>query len=255
MPLSLSINTFHDRIKSLSRLFVRISCCVCSKSILCEYCLPKNVRDSASAFASLCLCAEKSRWRRRMAGDGTTNNEIAKGRSYDCVDGGAPQGNVCNNDEGDRGASTRPGERHSRVGGILECDPPGNRNSTRHRATLINDVLCRYGAATNSGVMSFVKVCQVKCCDPLDPLPIPLSLKFALFTLCFLYFCFWCFDASKNRFSVSVRLASLTASPAHRHSTNRSNETSFSHGPFYLFLILLSSRPRFKRGNLDDAEL
>ncbi|CAG5099482.1 Similar to BCL2L1: Bcl-2-like protein 1 (Homo sapiens) [Cotesia congregata] len=65
-----------------------------------------------------------------MAGDSTTNNEIGEGV--------------------EQGASVR-GERHSRVGGILECDPPGNRNSlsmsdqANENTDDDEDGVCRYG--------------------------------------------------------------------------------------------------------------
>lgn len=74
----------------------------------------------------------------KMAGDSATNNEIGEG------------------DE--QGASAR-GERHSRVGGILECDPPGNRNSLSDQATA--DGVCRYGVSAASSGMSFIEICQV----------------------------------------------------------------------------------------------
>lgn len=79
-----------------------------------------------------------------MAGDSTTNNEIGEG------------------DE--QGASAR-GERHSRVGGILECDPPGNRNSLsmsdQANENTDDDGVCRYGASPANSEMSFIEICQV----------------------------------------------------------------------------------------------
>lgn len=88
-----------------------------------------------------------------MAGDdGTTmNNEILGAR------GGAEEG---------QGTSTR-GELHSRVGGILECDPPGNRNSSNERAAAAaaaaddEDGVCRYAVGAANRAMSFFEMCQV----------------------------------------------------------------------------------------------
>lgn len=80
-----------------------------------------------------------------MAGDSTRNNEI----------GG---------DDDEQGASAR-GEPHSRVGGILECNPPGNRNSLNSEQTtatnIITDGVCRYGVTATSSGMSFIEICQV----------------------------------------------------------------------------------------------
>ncbi|KAF7997946.1 hypothetical protein HCN44_009344 [Aphidius gifuensis] len=78
-----------------------------------------------------------------MAGDSTRNNEI----------GG----------DDDQGASAR-GEPHSRVGGILECDPPGNRNllNSEQPTTEITDGVCRYGASGTSSGMSFIEICQIR---------------------------------------------------------------------------------------------
>lgn len=59
-------------------------------------------------------------------------------------------------------ASVR-GELHSRVGGILECDPPGNRNSSSERATADDDEdgVCRYAVGAANRAMSFFEICQV----------------------------------------------------------------------------------------------
>ncbi|XP_011157407.1 uncharacterized protein LOC105194262 [Solenopsis invicta] len=106
----------------------------------------------------------------RMAGDdGTTtmmtttttttmmNNEILE------AEGG---------EEG-QGTSER-GELHSRVGGILECDPPGNRNSSNERAaatattaTVVavadnEDGICRYAVGAAHRAMSFFEMCQIR---------------------------------------------------------------------------------------------
>lgn len=60
--------------------------------------------------------------------------------------------------------STR-GELHSRVGGILECDPPGNRNSSNERAAAATDDnedgVCRYAVGAANRAMSFFEMCQV----------------------------------------------------------------------------------------------
>ncbi|XP_032667042.1 uncharacterized protein LOC116842235 [Odontomachus brunneus] len=86
----------------------------------------------------------------RMAGDDETvmNNEIV----------GAEGG------EG-HGASAR-GELHSRVGGILECDPPGNRNSSNERATTAadddEDGVCRYAVGATNRAMSLFEICQIR---------------------------------------------------------------------------------------------
>lgn len=86
---------------------------------------------------------------KRMAGDDktTTDNEIL-------VEGG---------EEG-QGTSAR-GELHSRVGGILECDPPGNRNSSNERAAVAaannEDGVCRYAVGAANRAMSFFEMCQV----------------------------------------------------------------------------------------------
>ncbi|KAH0539222.1 uncharacterized protein LOC123259269 [Cotesia glomerata] len=86
-----------------------------------------------------------------MAGDSTTNNEIGEGV--------------------EQGASVR-GERHSRVGGILECDPPGNRNSlsmsdqanenTDDQDDDDDDGVCRYGVNPANSGMSFIEICQIR---------------------------------------------------------------------------------------------
>jgi len=101
---------------------------------------------------------------KRMAGDDgtTTNNEIL----------GAEGGEV------GQGTSAR-GELHSRVGGILECDPPGNRNSSNERAAVAaaaaaaaatttavtaadnEDGVCRYAVGAANRAMSFFEMCQV----------------------------------------------------------------------------------------------
>jgi len=88
---------------------------------------------------------------KRMAGDDgtTTNNEIL----------GAEGG------EEEQGTSAR-GELHSRVGGILECDPPGNRNSSNERpaataAANNEDGVCRYAVGAANRAMSFFEMCQV----------------------------------------------------------------------------------------------
>ncbi|KZC08182.1 Bcl-2-like protein 1 [Dufourea novaeangliae] len=49
-------------------------------------------------------------------------------------DGAPPNNEILGTDGGGQGASAARGELHSRVGGILECDPPGNRNSPSERA-------------------------------------------------------------------------------------------------------------------------
>ncbi|EFN89582.1 uncharacterized protein LOC105183539 [Harpegnathos saltator] len=85
-----------------------------------------------------------------MAGDDGTvmNNEIVG------MEGG----------EG-HGASVR-GELHSRVGGILECDPPGNRNSSNERAATAadddEDGVCRYAVGAANRAMSFFEICQIR---------------------------------------------------------------------------------------------
>jgi len=92
-----------------------------------------------------------------MAGDdGTaTNNEI--------LDAGV--------EEEGQDTSAR-GELHSRVGGILECDPPGNRNSSNERAAAAaaaaaattddgEDGVCRYAVGAVNRTMSFFEMCQV----------------------------------------------------------------------------------------------
>lgn len=103
-------------------------------------------------------------------------------------DDGAPPNNEILAAEGEgQGASMR-GEPHSRVGGILECDPPGNKNSPSERAcdddcddgsgeTVIadecnngggpviagdNGALCRYAIGTANTAMSFIEVCQIR---------------------------------------------------------------------------------------------
>lgn len=75
------------------------------------------------------------------------NNEILGAR------GGAEEG---------QDTSTR-GELHSRVGGILECDPPGNRNSSNERAAADDseDGVCRYAVGAANRAMSFFEMCQV----------------------------------------------------------------------------------------------
>ncbi|KAG5326383.1 B2CL1 protein, partial [Acromyrmex heyeri] len=89
---------------------------------------------------------------KRMAGNDetTTNNEIL----------GAEGG-----EEG-QGTSAR-GELHSRVGGILECDPPGNRNSSNERpaataAANNEDGVCRYAVGAANRAMSFFEMCQIR---------------------------------------------------------------------------------------------
>ncbi|XP_012281832.1 uncharacterized protein LOC105700521 isoform X2 [Orussus abietinus] len=81
----------------------------------------------------------------RMAGDQKTEDPAPSGEGSD------------------QGASAR-GEPHSRVGGILECDPPGNRNSSSEAPAELTteraNGLCRYGAAVTNGGMSFVEICQ-----------------------------------------------------------------------------------------------
>lgn len=85
-----------------------------------------------------------------MAGDdGTaTNNEIRGA-------GGGEEG---------QDTSAR-GELHSRVGGILECDPPGNRNSSNERSAAAaddnEDGVCRYAVGAANRAMSFFEMCQV----------------------------------------------------------------------------------------------
>lgn len=102
-------------------------------------------------------------------------------------DDGAPPDNEILTDGEGQGASVR-GEPHSRVGGILECDPPGNKNSSSQRVSNDNDyaggsadtvipqdrnggggtpiagdngALCRYAIGTAHTAMSFIEVCQV----------------------------------------------------------------------------------------------
>ena len=102
-------------------------------------------------------------------------------------DDGAPSNNEILADREGQGASVR-GEPHSRVGGILECDPPGNKNSPSQRVptdddcadgsahTVIphdcnggggtpiagdNGPLYRYAIGTAHTAMSFIEVCQV----------------------------------------------------------------------------------------------
>lgn len=92
-----------------------------------------------------------------MAGDdGTTmNNEILGARD------GAEEGQA---------TSTR-GELHSRVGGILECDPPGNRNSSNERAAAADDNedgVCRYAVGAANRAMSFFEMCQVSAIKLVD---------------------------------------------------------------------------------------
>ncbi|KAK9298511.1 hypothetical protein QLX08_008189 [Tetragonisca angustula] len=103
-------------------------------------------------------------------------------------DDGAPSNNEILADREGQGASVR-GEPHSRVGGILECDPPGNKNSPSQRVpndddcadgsahTVIphdcnggggtpiagdNGPLCRYAIGTAHTAMSFIEVCQIR---------------------------------------------------------------------------------------------
>lgn len=94
-------------------------------------------------------------------------------------DDGAPPNNEI---LGEGQAASVRGEPHSRVGGILECDPPGNKNSSSERAcdddcdesviaddsggggSVIagdNGALCRYAIGTANTAMSFIEVCQV----------------------------------------------------------------------------------------------
>ncbi|XP_077278176.1 uncharacterized protein LOC143906178 [Temnothorax americanus] len=104
-----------------------------------------------------------------MAGDDgtTTNNEI-----LDAEGGEEGQG------------TSALGELHSRVGGILECDPPGNRNSSNERvaaaaaaaadaatatATAVavavadnEDGVCRYAVGAANRAMSFFEMCQIR---------------------------------------------------------------------------------------------
>lgn len=100
-------------------------------------------------------------------------------------DGAPPNNEILGTDkEEEQGASAR-GEPHSRVGGILECDPPGNRNPPSENdcadgsgETVIGDDdcdnsggvraaitdnggLCRYAIGTANTAMSFIEVCQV----------------------------------------------------------------------------------------------
>ncbi|XP_076182262.1 uncharacterized protein LOC143154225 [Ptiloglossa arizonensis] len=108
-------------------------------------------------------------------------------------DDAPPNNEILGADGEGQGASVR-GEPHSRVGGILECDPPGNRNSPSERAcndhddcgdgsgetvivdddcnnsgggveTVIaddNGGLCRYAISTANTAMSFIEVCQIR---------------------------------------------------------------------------------------------
>lgn len=104
-------------------------------------------------------------------------------------DDASPNNEILSTDGEGQGASVR-GEPHSRVGGILECDPPGNKNSPSERVcnnddcadgsgeTMIaddcnnsggvetviagdNGALCRYALSTVNTAMSFIEVCQV----------------------------------------------------------------------------------------------
>ncbi|XP_034187729.1 uncharacterized protein LOC117607757 [Osmia lignaria lignaria] len=95
-------------------------------------------------------------------------------------DDGAPPNNEI---LGEGQAASVRGEPHSRVGGILECDPPGNKNSSSERAcdddcdeSVIaddsggggaviagdNGALCRYAIGTANTAMSFIEVCQIR---------------------------------------------------------------------------------------------
>ncbi|KAL2712290.1 Bcl-2 protein [Vespula squamosa] len=118
-------------------------------------------------------------------------------------DDGAPKTNneiFAEEGEEGRGALAR-GEPHSRVGGILECDPPGNRNSPSKRAcsaaasaaATVSDedencedeeeldeeadeedgggeggdgggggIVYRYAIRTATSAMSFIEICQIR---------------------------------------------------------------------------------------------
>ncbi|PBC26455.1 uncharacterized protein LOC122712793 [Apis laboriosa] len=105
-------------------------------------------------------------------------------------DDASPNNEILSTDGEGQGASVR-GEPHSRVGGILECDPPGNKNSPSERVcnnddcadgsgeTMIaddcnnsggvetviagdNGALCRYALSTVNTAMSFIEVCQIR---------------------------------------------------------------------------------------------
>lgn len=77
------------------------------------------------------------------------------------------------------GAASATGELHSRVGGILECDPPSNRNPGEldgngetggdgdtggavRTVTADNSGLYRYVIGTATTAMSFIEVCQIR---------------------------------------------------------------------------------------------
>ncbi|KAG7204803.1 hypothetical protein KM043_005209 [Ampulex compressa] len=114
-------------------------------------------------------------------------------------DGAAPNNEILGMEGAGQSASVR-GEPHSRVGGILECDPPGNRNSPGERACSGNGCnvggsiaaaaaaaddddddddedededeedddeddevgVCRYAVGIASNAMSFIEVCQIR---------------------------------------------------------------------------------------------
>lgn len=62
----------------------------------------------------------------------------------------------------DQGSSVRGG-LHSRVGGILECDPPSNWNLPSNQTTIVNPItngLCHYDTRSASSGMSFMEICQ-----------------------------------------------------------------------------------------------
>lgn len=75
-------------------------------------------------------------------------------------------------------STSAQGELHSRVGGILECDPSGNKNSSNERIAPDSsngggtttaagtdddneDGLCRYALGAANRAMSFIEICQV----------------------------------------------------------------------------------------------
>lgn len=107
-----------------------------------------------------------------MAGERAANN--AEGRSSSSSGGGSEARTGTTMVEGL--VAVARGEPHSRVGGILECDPaaaaaaaPGNstgkstdEQQEQQPAAAVVDGLCRYAAGATSGGMSFVEVCQVK---------------------------------------------------------------------------------------------
>lgn len=128
----------------------------------------------------------------RVVPTSDTHTGVSKRSESACTrmagDDGAPPDNEILTDGEGQGASVR-GEPHSRVGGILECDPPGNKNSSSQRVSNDNDyaggsadtvipqdrngggetpiagdngALCRYAIGTAHTAMSFIEVCQIR---------------------------------------------------------------------------------------------